>query len=152
MFNMFKKNANTNEAIVMTNGDIFDLFLFPTMREQQYHLVTENFHNMGYNHYLLYVDSDKNLLHIYDEISSTTGGTSAINRINDYLIEKVYEALNLGNPKKAKALIYFPEMNSTGVGIVTYGYHADREEYDFGHDISESNRHEPFIKLAQNHK
>ncbi|MBP3971757.1 hypothetical protein KAF80_22465 [Bacillus sp. WL1] len=150
MFKKFKKDTRDNEATIMMAEDTFDIFLFPTSRENQYHLVTENFHNMGYNHFLLFVDSENHTLHIYDEISNVTSGTSAINRIGKYLIAKMYELLNLKDYKNAKVLIYFPESHKD-FGLVSYGYHAEIDAFDFGLDISNVTKYQAFIELAKNH-
>ncbi|WP_270394533.1 hypothetical protein [Bacillus paranthracis] len=90
MFKKFKNDTRDNEVTIMMAEDTFDIFLFPTSRENQYHLVTEKFHNIGCNHFLLFVDSENHTLHIYDEISNVTSGTSEINRIGKYLIIKMY--------------------------------------------------------------
>ncbi|MGH0593625.1 hypothetical protein ACQVPY_15205 [Bacillus pretiosus] len=134
----------------MIAGDTFDIFLFPDSRENQYHLVTENFHNMGYNHFLLFVDIENHTLHIYDEISNVTSGASAINRIGKYLIVDIYKLLNLKDYKNAKVLIYFPESHKYFV-LVSYGYHAEIDAFNFGLDISDVTKYQAFIELAKNH-
>ncbi|EOQ09126.1 hypothetical protein [Bacillus cereus] len=149
---MFKKSSNDEQAIVITTSDTYDVFLFPDISDNQFHLITENFHNMGYNHFELYVDTENNLLHIYDDIGWGTRGTSAINRINKYLIDKIYTSLHLSNPEEAKVLIYFPESNTKSVGIVTYGYHAEEGKYGFGHPFDETSTYEPFINMAKQRK
>ncbi|PGC23553.1 hypothetical protein COM11_25065 [Bacillus pseudomycoides] len=149
---MFKKSSDNEQAIVITASNTYDVFLFPAIGDNQFHLITENFHNMGYNHFELYVDAENSLLHIYDDIGWSTGGTSAINRINKYLIDKIYTSLDLSNPEEAKVLIYFPESNTKGVGIVTYGYHVEEGKYDFGHPFDETSTYEPFINMAKKRK
>ncbi len=150
MFKKFKNDTRDNEATIMMAEDTFDIFLFPTSRENQYHLVTEKFHNMGCNHFLLFVDSENHTLHIYDEISNVTSGTSAINRIGKYLIVKMYGLLNLKDYKNAKVLIYFPESHKD-FGLVSYAYHAEIDAFDFGLDISNVTKYQAFIELAKNH-
>ncbi|NKW97704.1 hypothetical protein [Bacillus toyonensis] len=149
---MFKKSSNNEQASVITASETYDVFLFPNISDNRFHLITENFHNMGYNHFELYVDTENHLLHIYDDIGWGTRGTSVINRINKYLIEKIYASLHLSNPQEAKVIIYFPENNTKGVGIATYGYHAREDEYGFGHLFDETSTYEPFINMAKQRK
>ncbi|PHF99164.1 hypothetical protein [Bacillus toyonensis] len=149
---MFKKSSNNEQASVITASETYDVFLFPNISDNRFHLITKNFHNMGCNHFELYVDTENNLLHIYDDIGWGTRGTSAINRIDKYLIDQIYTSLHLSNSEEAKVLIYFPESNTKGVGIATYGYHAEEGEYGFGHPFDEKSTYEPFIGMAKQRK
>ncbi|MDA2626990.1 hypothetical protein PDQ36_27820 [Bacillus cereus] len=99
--------------------------------------------------FLFIFDSENHILH-YDEISNVTSGTSAIIRIGKYLIVKMYELLNLKDYKNAKVLIYFPESHKD-FGLVSYGYHAEIDAFDFGLDISDVTKYQTFIELAKNH-
>ncbi|AEA19459.1 TPA: hypothetical protein ACTZ1F_005919 [Bacillus cereus] len=147
MFKMFKKDPKNEETAILVTKDSFDIFLFPTSHEEQYHLVIENFH-VGYNHFLLFVDRKNHALHIYDDLYTIVGGTSAINLISEYLIEKLYELLHLKDYKNAKVLIYFPE-NHKDSGLVSYGYQSKKDDFDFGLDISEITKHEAYLELAK---
>ncbi|PES30617.1 hypothetical protein [Bacillus cereus] len=149
---MFKKSSKNEPAIVITASETYDVFLFPNIIDNRFHLITENFYNMGCNYFELYVDIENNLLHIYDDIGWGTRGTSAINRINKYLIDQIYTSLHLSNSEEAKILIYFPESNKKGVSIVTYGYHVEEGEYGFGHLFDETSTYEPFISMAKQRK
>ncbi|WP_243523558.1 hypothetical protein [Bacillus pseudomycoides] len=88
-------------------------------------------------------------MHIYDDIGWSTGGASAINIINSYLVEKIYDSINWSNRKAPKVLIYFPEKNSKGFGIVTYGYLEEGNKYESGLPLDENTTYEPFINMAK---
>ncbi|WP_237982674.1 hypothetical protein [Bacillus thuringiensis] len=150
---MFKKSLNNEQSSVITTNETYDVFLFPSIINNRFHLITENFYNMKCNYFELYIDTENNLLHIYDGIGLSTHGTSTINKINKYLIDKIYISLYLSNSEEAKVLIYFPESNSKGVGIVTYDYHAEEEgKNGFGHPFDETSTYEPFINMAKQRK
>ncbi|WP_416808758.1 hypothetical protein [Bacillus thuringiensis] len=149
---MFKKSSDNEKAIVITASDTYDVFLFPNIVDNRFHLITENFHNTGYNHFELYVEKENHLLHIYDDIGWLAKGTSVINIIDQYLIDKICACLHLSNPEEAKVIIYFPENHTQGVGIATYGYHAREDEYGFGHPFDETSTYEPFINMAKQRK
>ncbi|OUB49578.1 hypothetical protein [Bacillus thuringiensis] len=100
--------------------------------------------------FLFIFDSENHTLHIYDEISNITSGTNAINRIGKYLIVKIYELQSLKNYKNAKVLIYLPESHKD-FGLVSYGYHAEIDAFDFELDISVVTKYQAFIELAKNH-
>ncbi|PGC13670.1 hypothetical protein COM08_26280 [Bacillus wiedmannii] len=149
---MFKKSPNNEQAIVITASETYDVFLFPNISDNRFHLIIENFYNMGCNYFELYVDIKNNLLHIYDDIGWVTRGTSAVNRINKHLIDKIYTSLHLSNSEEAKVLIYSPESNTKGVGIVTYGHHAEEGKYGFGPPFNITSTYEPFINMAKQRK
>ncbi|MES1054284.1 hypothetical protein FOA24_36820 [Bacillus thuringiensis] len=149
---MAKNFSEDIQAIIITANGEYDIFLFPTMHNNLFHLITDNF-NEGYNHYELYIDQAKDLLHIYDDMEYGTGGTSIVNRIGEYLIKKICSSLNLNNSEQTKAMLYYPEQSADrGVGIVTYGYHTEKRKYDFGHPFDENNTYGPFINMAKNRK
>ncbi|MED2765981.1 hypothetical protein P4283_28995 [Bacillus thuringiensis] len=143
---MSKKPSNNERASVITTSKTYDVFLFPNIIDNRFHLITENFYTMSCNYFELYVDTKNNLLHIYYSIGL---GTSKINRINEYLIDKIYTSLYLYNSEEAKILIYFPERNTKEVGIVTYNYYAEKGIYGFGHPFDEKSIYEPFINMAK---
>lgn len=62
----------------------------------------------------------------------------------------MYELQNLKDYKNAKVLIYLPESHKD-FGLVSYGYHAEIDAFDFGLDISDVTKYQAFIELAKNH-
>ncbi|MDY8165869.1 MULTISPECIES: hypothetical protein [Bacillus] len=146
---MLKKSSNNEQSNVITASKTYDVFLFPNIIDNRFHLITENFYNMSCNYLDLYVDTENNLLHIYDDIGLSTREINAINRINKYLIDQIYTSLHLSNSEDTKVLIYFPESNTKGIGIVTYGYHAEVGEYGFGHPFDETSTYEPFMSMTK---
>lgn len=53
---MIGKIAKNDQTIVITSSDTREVFLFSTIAESRFHLISENFSNKGYNHFELYVD------------------------------------------------------------------------------------------------
>ncbi|MEW9576722.1 hypothetical protein U9K47_15410 [Bacillus toyonensis] len=45
---MFKKSSNNEQASVITASETYDVFLFPNISDNRFHLITKNFHNMGF--------------------------------------------------------------------------------------------------------
>ena len=69
---MFKKSSNNEQASVINSSDTYDVFLFPNISDNRFHLITENFYNMKCNCFELYVDTENNLLNINDNIGLGT--------------------------------------------------------------------------------
>lgn len=112
--NLFKKDGI---SIKKAERENYIIDIKTTNIENLYHLLVENFWGDGFNYFKLFLDKDRNLIHIFDSLSN---GTSMINRVDEYLLKELSRALDIEDYKNIRMAIYYPEPGRDFISITMY--------------------------------
>ncbi|ADY24916.1 hypothetical protein P4U05_18480 [Bacillus paranthracis] len=122
-----------------------DIVLREAINDNCYELLVAN-NGPGFNHFVLHVDHDNNLFHIFDPITLAyldyARGTAADQHFyGNNLREKICSSLELDPSTYDKVLIYTPDSNAEGFHIQPHGFGV--------HVPKKFDTYEPFVMMAK---
>ncbi|MEH7754996.1 hypothetical protein V7457_28505 [Bacillus toyonensis] len=124
-----------------------DIYIFPTKSENYFNLIRyfpQSNPNLDFStYYKLYLDLEKNILHIYEDRENNSGHISLVNSVDDIFVREICSIFKLSNPENISTVMYISQDDE--IVITTYGYDKVQQKFDFGTPIDEEDYHTAFL-------
>ncbi|WP_088322252.1 hypothetical protein [Bacillus cereus] len=129
-----------------------DIYIFPTNSEGYFNLIRyfpQSNPDLDFsNYYKLYINLEKNILHIYEDRENNPGHISVINSIDGVFVREICSIFKVSNPENISTIMYISQ--GDGIEILTYGYDKINQQFDFGTAIDEEDYHTAFLNKKDN--
>lgn len=126
------KNEKDEMIVEVSQRKNYSIEIRPTSIENSYHLLVENFWGYGFNYFKLFLDKEKKIIHVFDNLND---GTSMINRVDPYLINELCKELSIEDYREVKMAIYYQEPNRDYISITIYSLKDGK--FEFGGRIND---------------